>query len=453
LIYIYIFFSWFVGYPKLASEPGPYQVEIRWGVMKPTMDPTKESTYTFLDGFFREMSELFPDPYFHIGGDEVEGSQWTQSQSIQKFILEHQLNDKNGLQAYFNKRIQKMLKKYNKIMVGWEEILDEVNDNSTVDKDAIIQSWKSRKSLTNAIDKGYRSILSNGYYLDHLLSSIKHYKIDPILNDELWLFNEQQLSHILGGEACMWNEYVSENSIDSRIWPRILAIAERFWSPSSIDNQNFLYERLFRMNHLLDKTQTGVNHLSSYKLRLQNLIIDPDKKTNLLHPFVILADVCEPYGFDQRSQTNKYTSSVPLTTFTDALQSESELIWKLENLPIDDKKFRDMFHTWSINHLRLRQLFDDIQINKNKELWGQDIEQLSKNLAHTGQIGLRILDYGAKRILHHDKNNSMNSWPIQQWVAHHDQLLNQLENQVEEVRLAAVRPVRRLFKSLEMTIV
>jgi hexosaminidase len=420
--------------------------------MKATMDPTKESTYRFLDKFLEEMSGLFPDRYFHIGGDEVEGSQWTQSQSIQKYIKDHQLENNNGLQAYFNRRIQTILKKYRKIMVGWEEILDQLSGNLTVDKDAVIQSWKSRKSLAETINKGYRGLLSNGYYLDHLVSSITHYKIDPILNDELWLYNEQQLNNILGGEACMWTEYVSENSVDSRIWPRVLAIAERFWSPSSIDNQHFLYERLFRMNHLLNKTQTGVNHLSSYKHQLQNLIADPNKKINLLHPFAILADACEPYGFESRAQSGRYSSIVPLTTFTDALQSESELIWKLENLPIDDKKFREIFQTWSLNHIRLRQLFDEVEIGSNKQLWGQDIEQLSKNLAYTGEIGLRILDYGRKRILHHDKNNSMNSWPLMHWIGHHNQVLSQLENQVNEVRLAAVRPVRRLFKSLEMTV-
>ena len=149
--------------------------------MKPTMDPTKESTYTFLDSFFEEMTELFPDPYFHIGGDEVEGSKWMESPAIQKFINEHQLRNKNGLQAYFNKRIQKLLKKYGKIMVGWEEILDEFRENLAIDKDAVIQSWKSRHSLTDAVKKGYRSLLSNGYYLDHLESSIAHYKVDPLM--------------------------------------------------------------------------------------------------------------------------------------------------------------------------------------------------------------------------------------------------------------------------------
>jgi hexosaminidase len=413
------------------------------------MDPTKESTYTFLDGFFREMSELFPDPYFHIGGDEVEGSQWRESASIQKFILAHQINDKNGLQAYFNKRIQKMLKKYNKIMVGWEEILDEINDDLAVDKNAVIQSWKSRQSLTNTVNKGYRGLLSNGYYLDGLDSSMKHYKVDPILDHELRSLNEQQQARILGGEACMWSEYVSENNVDSRIWPRTLAIAERFWSPSSIKNQESLYERLFRMNHLLNKMQIGLTHISLYKLRLQNLIADPDKKTNLLHPFVILADVCEPLGLNGRSSTNKYTSSVPLTTFTDALQSESELIWKLENLKINDKEFRNIFHTWSVNHIRLQRLFDELEKNKNRQLWGQDIEQLSKNLASTGQIGLRILDYNSKKVLHNDKTNFMNSWTLSHWISHHNIELDQLEIQVQEIRLAAVRPVRRLLKSIK----
>ncbi len=447
---MHIYFSWFVGYPELATEPGPYQVETRWGVMKATMDPTKESTYTFLDSFFREMSELFSDPYFHIGGDEVEGSQWTQSRSIQKFIEEHQLGNKNGLQAYFNKRMQTMLKKYGKIMVGWEEILDEISDNLAVDKDAVIQSWKSRKSLVATVNKGYRGLLSNGYYLDHLQSSITHYKVDPILDDELNSLNEEQRARILGGEACMWTEFASENSIDSRIWPRALAIAERFWSPSSINNQDTLYKRLFQMNRLLDEMQTGLTHLSSYKLRLQNLIVDPDKKTDLLHPFVILADVCEPSGMSGRSDTGRYSATVPLTTFTDALQSESELIWKLENFSIDNKKFQEIFHTWSINHLRLQKLFDDVE-NKNKQLWGQDIEQLSKNLAYTGEIGLRILDYKTKKILHYDKNNTMNSWTLAHWISHHNQVLNQLEQQVKEVRLAAVRPVRRLLNSIRPT--
>ncbi|CAF4495738.1 unnamed protein product [Rotaria sp. Silwood1] len=444
--------SWFVGYPELATVPGPYQLETRWGMMKATMDPTKENTYIFLDKFLKEMTKLFPDPYFHIGGDEVEGSQWTQSETIKKFINDHQLKNKNGLQAYFNGRIEEMLKKYGKIMVGWEEILGEIRKNSTIDKNAVIQAWLNPKAIANAVQKGHRVIVSRGYYLDHLSPSKTHYTFDPIFSYDLqFLSKEQQESHILGGEACMWTEYVTQNSVDSRIWPRTIAIAERFWSSSKVSDENFLYERLFRMNHLLDKMQTGVTHISSYKTQLQNLIIDPNKKLDLLHPLVILADVCEPYGIEQRSQTSKYSSNVPLTTFTDVLQSESEVIWKLEKLPINDKTYRDIFQTWSLNHLRLRQLFDNVERNKKQEIWGQDIELLSQNLAHTGHIGLRILDYNSKKILHRDKNNSMNSWTLSHWILHHKTLLQHLENHVYEVRLAAVRPVRRLLELIEQT--
>ena len=82
----------------------------------------------------------------------------------------------------------------------------------------------------------------------------------------------------------------------------------------------------------------------------------------------------------------------------------------------------------------------------------QDVEQLSHNLAETGRVGLRILDYGTKRIFHHDKNHTMNSWSLLQWLSHHHQLLNQLENGVNEVRLAAVRPVRRLLNSIHVMV-
>ncbi|CAF3941589.1 unnamed protein product [Rotaria sordida] len=443
--------SWFVGYPELASQPGPYQIATRWGVMKATMDPTKENTYIFLDKFFKEMTKLFPDPYFHIGGDEVEGSQWTQSSTIQQFINENKLENNRGLQAYFNKRIQKLLKKYGKIMVGWEEILDEIHENRTIDKDAVMQAWLSQEATTNAVQKGYRVIVSDGYYLNRHQSSISYYNVDPILSNHLDLLHEEQRNHVVGGEGCLWSEGVTPNSVDSRIWPRALAIAERLWSPSSITDENFLYERLFRMNHLFDKMQTGVTHISSYKSQLQNLILDPKKKVDLLDPLVILANVCEACGPLERFKIYKYSTNTSLTTFADVLQPENELIWKLGKLPINDESsYRDIFQTWSINHLRLKELFDNVEKTKNQEIWGQDIEQLSINLANTSQIGLRILDYNSKKILNSDKGNTMNSWTLSHWILYHKTLLEQLENQVKEVRLAAVRPVLRLLNAIHI---
>ena len=415
------------------------------------MDPTKESTYTFLDLFFKEVTELFPDPYFHIGGDEVEGSQWAMSGAIQSFITEHQLKGKNGLQAYFNRRIQTMLKKYNKTLIGWEEILDEISEQLAMDKDAVIQSWKSRESLVKTVKKGYSGILSHGYYLDHLHNSAFYHQINPILEQETQLLSDEERNRILGGEACMWAEYVSEHNVDSRLWPRTLAVAERLWSSLSMANQTTLYERLFRMNHLLDRIGLGLTHLSLYKDRLENLIADPQKKTSLLHPMIILADASEPLGLNDRSPTGRYDSSVPLTTFVDALQTESEFVWKLENLPMNNEQLDEVFRMWSVNHVHLKGLFNPLEGLKNLKLWGQDLRRLSKNLARVGQIGLNILFYKTEKVFHPDKNDSMNSWTLPHWIEYHSNVLNGLEIDVREVRLAAVRPVRRLLRSIPTT--
>src|SRR5579864_7815103 len=153
--------AWFVGYPDLASGPGPYSIERKWGVFDPAMDPTRESTYKFLDVFIGEMAKLFPDQFFHIGGDEVNGKQWDANPKIQQFMHAHSLKDNADLQAYFNVRVQKIVAKHGKTMEGWDEIL-----RPDLPKSIVIQSWRGQKSLGDAAQQGYRGLLSYGYYLD-----------------------------------------------------------------------------------------------------------------------------------------------------------------------------------------------------------------------------------------------------------------------------------------------
>src|SRR5215831_4834900 len=115
--------SWLVGMPELASAPGPYEIQRRWGIFQPTLDPSRENTYRVLDGFLGEMAALFPDRYFHIGGDEIEDAQWKASSSIQAFAKEHKFADSHALHTYFNQRVQTLLAKHGKIMIGWDEVL------------------------------------------------------------------------------------------------------------------------------------------------------------------------------------------------------------------------------------------------------------------------------------------------------------------------------------------
>ena len=153
--------SWFVGYPEYASIPRNYEIERHYGAFDPTFDPTKEETYIFFDKFFKEMSALFNDEYMHIGGDENTGRDWDSSKSIQEFKKANNLKSNHELQAYFNKRIQKILEKYGKKMIGWDEIL-----STDLPKSIVIHSWQGKQGMVTAAKNGYYSILSNGYYID-----------------------------------------------------------------------------------------------------------------------------------------------------------------------------------------------------------------------------------------------------------------------------------------------
>ena len=167
--------AWFAGYPELASGSGPYSIERKWGVFDPAMDPTDEKTYKFLNELIGEMSKLFPDQFFHIGGDEVNGKEWDANPKIQAFMKSHKIKSNVELQAYFSGRVQDLVTKHKKTPIGWDEILVP-----GVPKSIVIQSWRGVDSLAAAAKSGYRGILSNGYYLDLGWSAARHYAVDPL---------------------------------------------------------------------------------------------------------------------------------------------------------------------------------------------------------------------------------------------------------------------------------
>ena len=399
--------SWFVGYPDLASTPGPYTIERRWGIFHPVMDPSRESTYAFLDAFLGEMAGLFPDPCFHIGGDEVEPGAWNQSADIQGWAAHHNLKDARGIHAYFNRRIEKILAKYGKTMMGWDEVFDPELDRQT-----IIQSWRGQESLAEAARAGYRGILSYGYYLDHLKPAGSHYSVDPDPKGEY-------PGKILGGEACMWAEYIDAETIDSRVWPRLAAIAERLWSPAGVTDIHSMYARLEPVSRLL--AWTGVEHRSNYQPMLDRLAGGNPEALR------VLADASEALGIEGRRDARRYTSLVDLNRFVDAVRPESESVRQLElaarRLAADsaspDTELRIAFEQWAVNDARLEP--------------PPELSALSKNLSILGSIGLQALEYLRK------KQRSPEMWLDQ---------LREAEKPSAEVILAAARPVRILVEAL-----
>ena len=235
---------------------------MRWGMFDPTMDPTREETYQFLDAFIGEMAALFPDEYFHIGGDENNGKQWQANPQIQAFMKAHGYHTTAELQTYFNQRVLKIVQKYGKKMVGWDEVL-----TPDLPKETVVQSWRGYKSLDQAAREGYNAIWSTDYYLDHMGPAEYHYLSDPLPADTK--LTPEQASHVVGGEVCVWSEFVWQENIDSRIWPRTAAIAERFWSPQSVNNIPDMYRRLDAVSVWLE--QDGLQHLSSTNRMLRQI--------------------------------------------------------------------------------------------------------------------------------------------------------------------------------------
>src|ERR1700722_11203112 len=300
--------SWFVGYPELASAPGPYTIERSWGIFQPTMDPSREEIYKFLDKFLGEMTALFPDHYFHIGGDEVDPTQWKQSSTIQAFARERHLGTPDDLQAYFIHRVEGILKKYGKTMIGWDEVLSR-----DLESDTVIQSWRGQAAMADAAKQGHRGILSFGYYLDHLQTASFHYGVDPQIDGE-------DPARILGGEACLWSEYVSPETVDSRIWPRAAAIAERLWSPKDVTNITSMYDRLDAVSRVLESV--GVR--SNEQMILNRMGSGPALR--------VLAEASESLGIEGRRDERKYTSLVPLNRLVDAVPPESPEVRHLEQM-------------------------------------------------------------------------------------------------------------------------
>ena len=377
--------TWFVGYPDLASAPGPYAIERKWGVFDPAMDPTRESTYKFLDQFIGEMAKLFPDQFFHIGGDEVNGKQWNANPKIQEFMRAHNLKSNADLQAYFNTRIQKIVAKHGKTMEGWDEIL-----RPDLPKSIVIQSWRGQQSLADAARQGYRGLLSSGYYLDLMGTAASHYTVDPFADGAANLSDEEK-QKILGGEACMWAEYVSPENMDSRIWPRAAAIAERLWSPENVKDVNSMYARMDYTGKWLDAY--GLTHNTNYVSMLQRMTGNSD-----ISGLRTLADVVEPVKGYAREQLapSEPTSLTPLNRVIDAARPESATARQFNELvnnfltgqikPGMELQIRSTLNSWRDNETQLSAAAQSSSLV-------QEVAPLSHDLSMLGAAGLQALDY------------------------------------------------------------
>jgi len=418
--------SWFLGYPELSSGAGPYTLE--GGGIDPIMDPTRESTYKFLEKFIAEMAKLFPDAYFHIGGDEVDGKQWDANPQIQAFIHAHGMKNNQDLQAYFNQRLQKIVAKNHKIMVGWDEIL-----HPDLPKTIIVQSWRGQESLAAAAKQGYSGLLSFGYYLDLMWPAARHYAVDPMSGAAATLAPEEK-SRILGGESCQWAEWVTPENIDSHIWPRNAAIAERLWSPLEVQDVASMYTRMNAVS--LDLEWLGLTHRSARPRMLHRMAGAAD-----ITALRNLADVVEPVKDYNRWDDAKgpIDFHAPLTRMIDAVYPESDTARRFSDLVqafvqsgfsdrAAETQIRMWLTTWRDNDLRLHSVLDQTFLLREDEPLSQDLSAL-------GAAGLQALDYLDKA------QPAPDAWKTQQLA-----VIEQAKARKADLLLMVAAPVQQLVE-------
>ncbi|HEX8723317.1 MAG TPA: family 20 glycosylhydrolase [Pyrinomonadaceae bacterium] len=375
--------SWLVGHPELGSAPGPYAIERRPGIFEPTLDPTREEVYRFLEAFFGEMAALFPDAYMHVGGDENTGKQWDRNPKIQAFMKARGLKDNHALQTYFNQRLLKILQKHGKRMMGWDEIFQP-----DLPKDVVIHSWRGQKALAEAARLGYDGVLSNGYYIDLAFPAADHYLNDPL--PEGSGLSDTEAAHILGGEATMWGEWVTPETIDSRIWPRTAAIAERLWSPRDVRDVDDMYRRLATLSVRLE--ELGLTHERNQAMMLRRLAggaYPPALET--------LASAVEPVKEYRRYQQRPQTMLSPLTGLVDAARPDAagarSFSRRVDLLLSDAPRFALHFSTLRDTLTGWRDAGPVLEALIDRSPALAEARPLARDLSSSGAIGLEALSY------------------------------------------------------------
>ncbi|XP_061163844.1 beta-hexosaminidase subunit alpha-like [Saccostrea echinata] len=218
----------------------PCWVDGKEGVAKPNFhgayeifDPSRDSTFQFLKKFIGEIVRVFPDQYLHLGMDESYPACWKSSPNITAFMQENNITSYVELMQYYVTKVLDIVQNTNKSYVIWQ---DPIEEGTQAKPDTVVEVWRGNTTvpfqsyMSTISSKGYKTILSSCWYLNYISYGQdwkKYYECEPYN----FTGTAEQYSNVIGGEACVWAEYVDGTNLLSRLWPRASAVAERLWSP------------------------------------------------------------------------------------------------------------------------------------------------------------------------------------------------------------------------------
>jgi len=257
-------------YPELSCTGGPFEGATSWGIKKEVYCAGREETFTFLQAVLDRVMELFPSPYIHIGGDECLKTRWKKCPRCQARIKEEGLVNEEELQSYFISRMGHYIEENGRQFIGWDEILE-----GGIPPGAVVQSWRGTAGAVEAVHAGHRTIVSptSHTYFDYGLARTdlaKVYGFDPVPEE----LSAEDASLVLGSEANMWTEYAPQHTIDSKVFPRLCALAEVLWTPEEErslhdfrDRMQFHYARLEEMGVAFGLESESKLHMLRYLMR------------------------------------------------------------------------------------------------------------------------------------------------------------------------------------------
>jgi len=262
-----------VAYPDLSATGGPFTMDLGPGIFDGVYSAGNEAAYKFLEDVLREVFELFPGKYVHIGGDEVPKGAWKNDGSSQALMKREGMKDQDEIQSYFIRRIEKFLNANNKTLVGWSEIL-----HGGLAQNATVMDWKG--GGPESANSGHDVVMAVNdftyfcYYqsLDRppklkaarrYLPLEKAYAFNPIPAD----VKPESLPHILGVEGCIWTFFfASMHEVEEMSFPRLCALAEVAWSPNDSRNFEDFSRRL--KTHLARLDHAGVAYWNDHAVQI-----------------------------------------------------------------------------------------------------------------------------------------------------------------------------------------
>ena len=322
-------------YPELGCTGKDCAVGTKWGVFDDVLCAGNEASYEFLEGVFDEITELFPSKYIHIGGDECPKTRWKECPKCQAKIkalglkgdAEHTAEQK--LQGYVVSRVEQFLKKKNREVIGWDEILE--GDN--ISQDAIVMSWRGTEGGIAAAQRHNRAIMTPHYslYFDYNQGedpskeplSIGEYlpvkkvydyePIDPKLTPE-------QGKYILGAQANLWTEYIASPAhVQYMLLPRLAALAEVQWTaPEKKNYADFLK----RLGNLLNYYQKEGYHYAKHVLGVTPVIQPAPEKDGIQVELLTVGDGKVYYT------TDGTTPDATKTLYTQPIKLSNEVLLK-----------------------------------------------------------------------------------------------------------------------------